>query len=101
MPVDLDPRTCVAVGDLTGNGLPDIVLSEGELDSARVVWLRNPGWEPTILGEGFFHAHNLEVADFDGDGRLDIFVAEMGLRGYPNPREVIFRNLGAGGSRWK
>lgn len=92
----LDPRTCVAVGDLTGNGLPDIVLSEGELDSARVLWLRAPSWEAKLLGEGFFHPHSLKLADFDGNGKLDIFVAEMGLKGYASPREVIFRNLGGG-----
>ncbi len=96
LPVDVHPCTCVAVGDLTGNGLPDIVLSEGELDSARVMWLRAPNWEPTLLGEGFFHAHSLELADFDGNGRLDVFVGEMGLHGYAKPREVIFRNQGNG-----
>lgn len=96
LPVKVDPATCVAVGDLTGNGLPDIVLSEGELNSARVVWLRAPNWEPSLLGEGFFHAHSLELADFDGNGRLDIFVGEMGLHGYATAREVIFRNQGDG-----
>jgi hypothetical protein len=96
LPVQLDPRTCVAVGDLTGDGHLDIVLSEGELDQARVFWLRGPGWEPTLLGEGFFHAHSLEVADMDGNGQLDIFVGEMGLNGYAKPREVIFRNQGGG-----
>jgi hypothetical protein len=96
LPVELDARTCVAVGDLTGDGQLDIVLSEGELDRARVLWLRGPGWEPTVLGEGFFHAHSLEVADMDGNGRLDIFVGEMGLNGYATPREVIFRNQGEG-----
>jgi hypothetical protein len=96
LPVDLDPRTCVAVGDLTGDGNLDIVLSEGELDSARVMWFRGPTWEPTLLGEGFFHAHSLELADFDGNGRLDILVGEMGLSGFAVPREVVFRNLGGG-----
>jgi hypothetical protein len=93
---DLDPRTCVAVGDLDSDGWPDIVLSEGELDSARVVWLKAPDWTPTLLGEGFFHPHSLALADMDGNGRLDIFVAEMGLGRYANPREVIYRNLGGG-----
>ena len=32
----------------------------------------------------------------DGDGLLDIFVGEMGLRGYATPREVVFRNQGGG-----
>jgi hypothetical protein len=84
------------VGDLTGDGCLDVVLSEGELDSARVVWLRGPDWEPAPLGSGFFHAHSLALADFDGNGRLDVFVGEMGLNGYATPREVVFRNLGGG-----
>ncbi|MBN1641791.1 MAG: VCBS repeat-containing protein [Anaerolineae bacterium] len=96
LPVDLDPRTCVAVGDLTGDGNLDIVLSEGELDSARVVWLRGPNWTPTLLGKGFYHAHSLDLADFDGNGRLDILVGEMGLGGYATPRQVVFRNVGGG-----
>ncbi|MBD3183433.1 VCBS repeat-containing protein [Candidatus Poribacteria bacterium] len=93
---DIDVRTCIAVGDLTGNGKPDIVLSEGELDKAKVIWLRNPDWKPTLLADNFFHPHSLEIADFDGNGMLDIFVGEMGLSGYPKAREVIYRNQGRG-----
>lgn len=96
LPVELDPRTLAAVGDLDGDGVLDIVLSEGELDRGRVVWLRGPDWEPTFLGDGFFNPHSLEVADFDGNGLLDIFVAEMGLRRNPKPREIVFRNQGGG-----
>jgi len=93
---DFDVRSCVAVGDLDGDGLPDIVLTEGERDRARVVWLRAPNWQPHWLGDDFYHPHSLALADFDGNGKLDIFVAEMGLRGYPRPRETVFRNLGGG-----
>lgn len=93
---DLDPRTLAAVGDLTGDGQLDIVLSEGELDAGKVVWFRGPNWQATVLGDDFFHPHTLELADFDGNGRLDILVAEMGLKGYAHPREVVFRNLGDG-----
>jgi len=93
---DFDPRTCLAVADLNGDGMPDIVLTEGERDKSKVIWLENPNWEAHLLADDFFHPHSVEVADFDGNGLLDIFVGEMGLRGYSNPREVIFRNQGGG-----
>ena len=93
---DFDPRTCIAVGDLDGDGMLDIVFTEGESYPARVVWLKNPSWESTLLGDDFFHPHSLELADFDGNGLLDIFVGEMGLSGYPRSREVVFRNQGGG-----
>ena len=95
-PIDLDPRTLAAVGDLGGGGKKDVVLSEGELDEGRIVLLESPGWKPRILGEGFYHPHSLELADFDGNGLLDIFIGEMGLRGFATPREVVFRNSGDG-----
>ena len=95
-PVELDPRTLAAAGDLSGDGSVDVVLSEGELDSARIVLLRAPDWKPVVLGEEFYHPHSLELADFDGSGLPDVFVAEMGLRGFATPREVIFRNRGDG-----
>ncbi|MFO7950760.1 MAG: aldehyde ferredoxin oxidoreductase C-terminal domain-containing protein, partial [Candidatus Fermentibacteraceae bacterium] len=91
---DLDPRTCVAVGDLTGDGRPDVVLSEGERDRGRLVWLRAPDWEPVELAGDLFHPHSLALADFNADGKLDIFVGEMGLGGYESPREIIYRNAG-------
>jgi hypothetical protein len=49
-----------------------------------------------LLGDDFFHPHSLQVGDMDGDGRPDIFVGEMGLGGYPNPRQVVFHNQGGG-----
>ena len=55
-----------------------------------------PEWEPRLLRDDLFHPHSLEIADFDGDGRPDIFVAEMGLGRNPDPRMMILVNQGNG-----
>lgn len=89
-------QTRVAVADFDGDGVLDIVVSEGESDKGRLAWFRGPEWETIVLAEDLFHPHSLEVADFTGDGWPDIFVAEMGLGGYPDPREIIFHNQGSG-----
>ena len=90
-------KTRLAVADFTGDGHLDIVLSEGESNPGRLAICSRGDDEPRILREDLFHPHSLEIADFDGDGRPDFFVAEMGLGKNPNPRMFIFRNSGGGG----
>jgi hypothetical protein len=88
--------TRAAVADLRGTGRLDIVLSEGERHPGRLTAFFAPDWRPVALKEDLFHAHSLEIADFDGDGFPDILVAEMGLGRDPSPRMFIFRNRGDG-----
>jgi hypothetical protein len=86
----------VAVGDLTGNGLLDVVISEGESDVARMAWFEAPGYEEHFLADDLWHPHSLAVADFDGDGRMDIMTAEMQLHKADGVyRMIIFQNTGA------
>jgi hypothetical protein len=89
-------QTRVAVGDLTGDGTLDIVLAEGESNPGRLVICRPPQYRPRVLADDLFYPHSLELADFNGNGRLDIFVAEMGLGGYEGSRLIIFLNGGGG-----
>ncbi|MFQ6098694.1 MAG: FG-GAP repeat domain-containing protein [Armatimonadota bacterium] len=86
--------TRVAVGDLNDDGRLEIVLCEGESDPGRLAWCAPPAWEPRVLRDDLFHPHSLAVADFDGDGYPDIFVAEMGLGKNEDPRMIIYRNRG-------
>jgi len=89
-------QTRVAVADLDGDGRLEIVLAEGERQPARVAWCKGPQWTPRVLQDNLFHPHSLQIADFNGDGLPDIFVGEMGLGKNPDPRMIIYLNLGAG-----
>ncbi len=89
-------KTRVAAGDFDGDGRPEIVLAEGESDRGRLAICSPPDWEPRVLRADLFHPHSLEVTDIDGDGRLDIFVAEMGLGEHPNPEMLVYLNRGGG-----
>ena len=93
--------TRLAVGDLDGDGELEVVLSEGDsplLGSrmGRVGWFDPPEWETHILRDDMYCPHSLQLADFDGNGWLDIYVAEMGLGTNDDPEHVIFQNRGGG-----
>jgi len=88
-------KTRVAVADI-GTGRKEIVICEGESHPGRLALCSPPDWEPRILRDGLFHPHSLEIADFDRDGLLDIFVAEMGLGENPEPKMIVFCSRGGG-----
>lgn len=93
--------TRVAVGDLDDDGEAEVVLAEGDsphLDGrpGRVAWFDPPDWTPHLLREEMFCPHTVAVADFDGNGHLDVYVAEMGLGTNDSPEHVVFHNRGGG-----
>ncbi len=104
--------TKARVVDMTGNGVNDIVFTDAEIPGGKVWWMENVGgegrqWrrhEVSRPREGAPRRgayHSLQVADFTGNGHLDIFSAEMEwVRGAAAPRWYVWENLDGRGTRW-
>lgn len=94
--------TRIATGDIDGDGELEVVFTEGDLPElgermGRVGWFDPPDWTPHILRDDLHCPHSVQLADFDGNGRLDIYVAEMGLGDHDEEaRHLVFRNRGDG-----
>jgi FG-GAP-like repeat len=82
---------CKAVGDLDGDDLPDVVIGT----DTQLVWYRAPAWTRTLIAPGANFTTDMQVADVDGDGDLDIVVPEYDLA-----RLEWYRNPRIGGGTW-
>ena len=96
--------TRVGVADLDDDGDTEIVLTEGDLPyqddrRGRVGVFDPPDWSVTTLDDDLYNPHTIQVADFDGDGRPDLLVAEMGLESRESPRMFVYQNRGEGFER--
>lgn len=79
------------VCDLDGNGIQDVIISDlgkfypSDQKLGRVVWLRDvlaatPKGDPIVLLKDVGRVSDVQAADLDGDGDLDLAVAEFGWR---------------------
>ncbi len=87
VPVDGDAVTAVAVADLDGDGRPDLVVANSTPDSVPFRVYRNasaPGsihFERALDGavpERDWIVAAIALADFDGDGSIDVLLATPG-----------------------
>jgi hypothetical protein len=70
--------TRAAAGQLIEGGRPEVVLVVGDGVGPLVLYEWQAGyWKSTVLIDEVDNGHTLDVVDFDGDGHLDIFNAEM------------------------
>ncbi len=94
-----------AITDINHNGRKDILLAP-MYGGGGLVWYEAPSmpggtWvrhmiDPTV---NFVHQGSLKLADFDGNGYLDIAFAEQDQS--PTRRIGILYNLNGDGSKWK
>jgi hypothetical protein len=106
----------VQVMDVNHNGRLDIVVCEERLDFeqdhrsliGRLTWFEAP--EDPIYGEWTEHViaklkspHSMDVADVDGDGELEIIVAEHDPFNVddPNCKLSIFKATNSEGTQWQ
>mgnify|MGYP003132866061 CR=1 FL=1 len=91
----------VAVGDLTGNGLPDIFLTGNQVSSRLYFNLGDMKFEDVTESAGVSTsqwATGASMVDIDGDGLLDIYVSVAGLSDTPAEmrRNLLYINKGDG-----
>jgi hypothetical protein len=88
-----------AVGQLVEGGRPEVVFSAADLVGPLrwYQWVDGEWIAHDLLDHDIDHGHSLDIVDIDGDGNLDIFVAEMRLDGgNEDARTWIFYGDGTG-----
>ena len=85
-----------AAGQFIEGGRPEIVFVVGDGVGPLMLyeWIKGT-WKPRMILDQVDNGHSLTALDFNGDGHLDIFCAEMRLNG-GNPESKIYLLLGDG-----
>ena len=90
--------------DLNGNGRPDLVVAElgsfkpEDHNRGKVIWLpdvdaNQPTQPGIVIASGLGRVADVQPADFDADGDIDLVVAEFGW--HKTGRILLLRNEGS------
>ncbi len=95
----IDPAytfTRSVAGQIVEGGRPEVVMVVGDGIGPLMLYEWQEGfWKSKVLIEGVDNGHTLDLLDFNGDGHLDIFNAEMRF-GDGNPDSEVRILLGDG-----
>lgn len=86
-----------AAGQLVPGGSPEVLLVVGDGNAPLIYYeYRAAEWHPKILIESVQDGHSLDIVDYNRDGNLDIFCAEMRLGSNPDAKAWILLGDGDG-----
>jgi hypothetical protein len=86
-----------AAGQLITGGHPEVVLVVGDGSAPLIMYeYQAARWIPKILIDTVQDGHSLSLVDFNNDGHLDIFNAEMRLGQNPDAKAWILLGDGQG-----
>ncbi|MEX0680653.1 MAG: VCBS repeat-containing protein [Balneolales bacterium] len=91
--IDTESRfgTDVELADINGNGSLDAIAI---LADQKLAWYESPDWTQHLIGKG--RLHDIEVADFDGDGQIEIVGRNQGEFGQSGAKLFFYKRQASG-----
>jgi Flp pilus assembly protein TadD len=104
--VRADHPARVSAADLDGDGRQDLLVAElgtflaVDGDRGKAIWFRNSRkgkYERIVIAQGLGRVSDVQASDVDGDGDLDVLIAEFGWQ--KTGRLTVLERVGGKGSK--